>query len=47
MPLFVLFSAQSLEGAEKYFLRKIEYLTKQIEKVQPGLVDKHRVRQGK
>jgi hypothetical protein len=46
MPLFVLYITQSLEGAEKYFLRKIEFLTKQIEKVQPGLIEKHRIRQG-
>ena len=47
MALFVLYTIQSLEGAEKYFVRKIEYLTKQIEKVQPGLIEKHRIRQGK
>ncbi|CAB3981660.1 prefoldin subunit 5-like [Paramuricea clavata] len=39
------FASKSLEGAEKYFLRKIEFLTKQIEKVQPGLIEKHRIRQ--
>ncbi|XP_028391377.1 prefoldin subunit 5-like [Dendronephthya gigantea] len=39
------FASKSLEGAEKYFERKIEYLTKQIEKIQPGLIEKHRIRQ--
>ncbi|XP_046846268.1 prefoldin subunit 5-like [Xenia sp. Carnegie-2017] len=39
------FASKSLEGAEQYFGRKINYLTEQMEKVQPGLVEKHRIRQ--
>ena len=40
------FLEQSLDGAEKYFLRKIAFLKKQMETVQPGLIEKHNIRQG-
>jgi len=37
---------QDLKSAEEYFQRKMEYVTAQIEKIQPILIEKHKMRQG-
>ncbi|XP_072173762.1 prefoldin subunit 5-like [Diadema setosum] len=36
---------KSLEESKKYFKRKIEFVTKQMEKVQPILIEKSKMRQ--
>ena len=38
---------QSVDGAVDYYKRKTEYLTKQMEKLQPLLSEKYRMKQGK
>ena len=37
---------QTAEGAKEYFKRRTEYLTKQMEKIQPVLQEKYRMKQG-
>ena len=37
---------QSPEKAKEYFVRKVEFITKQMEKIQPLLQDKYRTKQG-
>jgi prefoldin subunit 5 len=37
---------QTIEEAQSYFQRKIEYLAKQIEDVQPSLLEKQKTREG-
>ncbi|XP_054751721.2 prefoldin subunit 5-like [Lytechinus pictus] len=36
---------KSLEEAKKYFKRKVDFVTKQMEKVQPVLIEKSKMRQ--
>lgn len=40
-------NVQTVEEAKSYFQRKVEYLSKQVEEVQPTLVDKQKMRDGK
>lgn len=40
-------SAQTADDARDFFKRKIDFLTKQMEKIQPALQEKHAVKQGK
>lgn len=40
-------SVQNVEDSKAFFKRKIEFLTKQIEKIQPVLQEKHAMKQGK
>lgn len=40
-------SLQNVEDSKAFFKRKIEFLTKQIEKIQPVLQEKHAMKQGK
>ena len=40
------FSSQNVSEAKDYFKRKIEFVGKQMEKIQPTLVEKQRIRQG-
>jgi hypothetical protein len=42
-----IFLIQEVKKAKEYFKRKIDYITKQIEKVQPLLHEKYRMKQGK
>lgn len=44
---FVFPSMQNVEDSKAFFKRKIEFLTKQIEKIQPVLQEKHATKQGK
>lgn len=44
---FVFLSMQNVEDSKAFFKRKIEFLTKQIEKIQPVLQEKHAMKQGK
>ena len=37
---------KGLTEAEEYFGRKVDLLTKQLELLQPKLVEKHKLRQG-
>ncbi|CDQ63819.1 unnamed protein product [Oncorhynchus mykiss] len=37
---------KNVDGTKEFFKRKIEFLTKQIEKVQPALQEKHGMKQG-
>ena len=41
-----LFILQSVDKAKDYFKRRIEYITKQIEKIQPILQEKYKMKQG-
>lgn len=43
----VLPSLQNVNDSKAFFKRKIEFLTKQIEKIQPVLQEKHAMKQGK
>merc|ERR1711976_36881 len=36
---------KSIQGAKEYFKRRVEYLTKQMEKVQPVVQEKYRMKQ--
>lgn len=45
--VFVLFFFQTVDDGKSYFKRKIEYITKQIEKIQPVLREKYAMKQGK
>ena len=38
---------QTAEDAKDFFKRKIDFLTKQMEKIQPALQEKHAMKQGK
>lgn len=38
---------QNVDDSKAFFKRKIEFLTKQIEKIQPVLQEKHAMKQGK
>jgi prefoldin alpha subunit len=40
------FAEKTIEEAQSYFQRKIEYLAKQIEDVQPSLLEKQKTREG-
>lgn len=40
-------SLQNVDDSKAFFKRKIEFLTKQIEKIQPVLQEKHAMKQGK
>ncbi|KAK3697534.1 hypothetical protein QZH41_019773 [Actinostola sp. cb2023] len=40
------FAEKDLKEAELYFQRKMDYVTTQIEKLQPLLIEKHKMRQG-
>lgn len=44
---FVFPAMQNVEDSKAFFKRKIEFLTKQIEKIQPVLQEKHAMKQGK
>ncbi len=39
-------SFQNVEDGKEFFKRKIDFLTKQIEKIQPALQEKHAMKQG-
>ncbi|KXJ25692.1 prefoldin subunit 5 [Exaiptasia diaphana] len=39
------FAEKDLKDAEQYFQRKMDYVTTQIEKLQPILIEKHKMRQ--
>lgn len=39
-------SLQNVEDSKAFFKRKIDFLTKQIEKIQPALQEKHAMKQG-
>lgn len=39
------FVEKNIEQGKEYFLRKLDFLTKQIEKIQPILQDKYRMKQ--
>jgi prefoldin alpha subunit len=39
------FAEKTIEEAQSYFQRKIEYLAKQIEDVQPSLLEKQKTRE--
>lgn len=41
-----LFILQSVGDAKDFFKRKIDFLTKQMEKIQPALQEKHAMKQG-
>lgn len=45
--VLTVFYSQPLEEAKKYFKRKVDFVTKQMEKVQPVLIEKSKMRQGK
>lgn len=36
-----------MDNAKEYFKRRIDFLTKQIEKIQPVLQEKYKMKQGK
>lgn len=38
---------QNVENGKDYFKRKIEFVTKNMEKIQPLLQEKYKVKQGK
>lgn len=38
---------KTAEDAKDFFKRKIDFLTKQMEKIQPALQEKHAMKQGK
>uniref|UniRef100_A0A673CH94 Prefoldin 5 n=1 Tax=Sphaeramia orbicularis TaxID=375764 RepID=A0A673CH94_9TELE len=38
---------KNVEDSKSFFKRKIDFLTKQIEKIQPALQEKHAMKQGK
>ena len=38
---------QSVDKAKDYFKRRIEYVGKQIEKIQPVLQEKYKMKQGR
>lgn len=40
-------STQTADDAREFFKRKIDFLTKQMEKIQPALQEKHAMKQGK
>ena len=40
------FFVKGLEEAEGYFGRKVDLVTKQLELLQPKLIEKHKMRQG-
>ena len=44
--MFFLSLWQSPEKAKEYFMRKVEFITKQMEKIQPMLQEKCRTKQG-
>lgn len=44
--LFIFFILQNVDDSKVFFKRKIEFLTKQIEKIQPALQEKHAMKQG-
>ena len=35
-----------MKGAEEFFQRKVDYITKSLEKVQKGFMEKHKIREG-
>lgn len=43
---FFFLSFQNVEDGKEFFKRKIDFLTKQIEKIQPALQEKHAMKQG-
>lgn len=43
---FSFMSLQNVEDSKAFFKRKIDFLTKQIEKIQPALQEKHAMKQG-
>lgn len=43
---FAFISLQNVEDSKAFFKRKIDFLTKQIEKIQPALQEKHAMKQG-
>ncbi|XP_014022327.1 prefoldin subunit 5 isoform X2 [Salmo salar] len=43
--LLVPLTSSNVDGTKEFFKRKIEFLTKQIEKVQPALQEKHGMKQ--
>ena len=38
---------QNVDDSKAFFKRKIDFLTKQIEKIQPALQEKHGMKQGR
>ncbi len=44
--LTIFLSFQNVEDGKEFFKRKIDFLTKQIEKIQPALQEKHAMKQG-
>ena len=38
---------QSVAHAKQYFKRRIEYLTQQMEKLQPAMQEKYKMKQGR
>ncbi len=44
--VIVMFSFQNIKDAKQYFKRKVDFISKQIERIQPMLVEKSNIRQG-
>jgi len=43
--MFFTKTTQNVEDSKEFFKRKIDFLTKQIEKIQPALQEKHAMKQ--
>ena len=44
--MFISWGPQTLKDATSFFERRLDYVTKNLENLQQGLIEKHKIREG-